>query len=148
MIDRTRGAVRLNCRNHPMIYMSSMTYVLQTCARPAEPIHSKRDATTNPNPDFIQPSNFLVMPSDGDGDTFGRGRWTQLGQNSGPQGWLAGKKIKLGWLKNFQPSVHHVLGSSPAPYPSVTGLSIRTTFYTDVNPSTTVFCMLGRWRWR
>jgi hypothetical protein len=36
---------------------------------------SKRDATTNPNPDFIQPSNFLVMPSDGDGDTFGPGRW-------------------------------------------------------------------------
>jgi hypothetical protein len=31
---------------------------------------SKRDATTNPNPDFIQPSNILVMPSDGDGDTF------------------------------------------------------------------------------
>jgi hypothetical protein len=25
---------------------------------------SKRDATTNPNPDFIQHSNFLVMPSD------------------------------------------------------------------------------------
>jgi hypothetical protein len=28
---------------------------------------SKRDATTNPNPDFIQLSNFLVMPSDGEG---------------------------------------------------------------------------------
>jgi hypothetical protein len=54
---------------------------------------SKRDATTNPNPDFIQPSNFLVMPSDGDGDTFGRGRWTQLGQNSGMY------VLKVGWLE-------------------------------------------------
>jgi hypothetical protein len=52
----------------------------------------KRDATTNPTPDFIQPWNLLVMPSDGDGETFGRGRWTQLGQNRDPQGVLAGKK--------------------------------------------------------
>jgi hypothetical protein len=34
----------------------------------------------------------------GGGGAFGRGWWTQLG---GPQGWLTGKKIKLGWLKNF-----------------------------------------------
>jgi hypothetical protein len=39
-----------------------MTYVLQM--RAPRGADSKRDATTNPNPDFIRPSNFeLSMPS-------------------------------------------------------------------------------------
>jgi hypothetical protein len=56
--DRTRGAVSFNCRNHPMTY-AYMTYVLQM--RAPRGADSKRDATTNPNPDFIRPSNFTFL---------------------------------------------------------------------------------------